>query len=844
MKYFFYKREVSWQRPDSPLAEAPARWDAFFGAIARRGFNGFVIYSVYHPFQFILDYRGFPGAAEGDAAGRRRTREQLNRVLSLAHRRGLTTFLQHYVGHFTSALGRRLGIGIEESAATRLAGFEHPVIRAYQRYCYREIFRQCPDLDGLYFNYESCGANADLVLDTAIREANRMRRKPVFLHRLWGFNVPRLMRRLVAGYRGPTLLSHKISDTKDTYFYPAADTRLREWQRHVPGAPALYEVGPCHNCAANLARTLWSDYDFVRDILDDAASKGCDGFSFHQVNDAAAADTVLGRLNALHLEAMTDFIRGVRKDRRQQVAALAAATGARGRNAGRLFRAITAASRPLILAHQQFCVDSACDGWLNPGRHSLTQEPFFYYPATELNDQTRLLWSSVRTDTSWLKKTERNNVTPPRYTQYILDYVNPSRPRALLTPSAVAAQIRRDCGTASAAIRSYQAGPGAVRRSEVEPYIRAHCASGLHVAHEILAATETYALYFAATRPMILRHIDRALEPLGRDRRLAAVKLPEKPKLWYAGMPAPAAIEKLRMLRRFVADGRFCFDAFRAFVKSHVEYNEIRRTARAFRLLRGPVLAAAGRQLRLSLRFADEAAARARRTPQEAACVAWRDYVRLELERLRPPEVECPSRGSSAAMRLYHDDCFRTGEDHLDDFLGFFALLDYGYPSDLRCSLSRGDAWLTVTLEERGMDPKERRARWREFAHSSDLTYVMRLHFDVGNRAREVRSYMVMPLGGRAYRAGFEIRGGRDILHRPLVLIEAGKRIESREWDDGYSLAFRIPLSELGVARTRGVWGFNITANPSIRRNRQYTWSAQYDAGCGNPCLFGKLRFT
>jgi len=194
-------------------------------------------------------------------------------------------------------------------------------------------------------------------------------------------------------------------------------------------------------------------------------------------------------------------------------------------------------------------------------------------------------------------------------------------------------------------------------------------------------------------------------------------------------------------------------------------------------------------------------------------------------------------------MRLYHDDCFRTGEDHLDDFLGFFTPLDYTYRADLRCSLRRDGDWLTVMLEEHGVDPQERRARWLQFVHASDLTYVMRLHFDVGNRAREVQSYMVMPIGGRAYRSGFSIQRDRDIINRPLIAVEAGKRIEYRELDDGYSLAFRIPLSELGVARPRGVWGFNITANPSIQRNRQYTWSAQYDSGAGNPYLFGKIRF-
>ncbi len=843
MRYLFYKREISFQRPDSPLAQPPERWDAFFAEIVRRGFNGFVIYSTYHPFQFILDYRGFPAAAEASPAGRRRTRERLNRVLALAHRRGLTTFLQHYVGHFTPALGRRLGLGLRESEATRLAGFEHPLIRNYLRYGYRAIFRQCPDLDGLYFNYESCGANAGLVLDTAIREANRMARHPVFLHRLWGFSVPRLMRRLVDAYRGLSLVSHKISDTKDTYFYPSADTRVREWKRHLPGAPFLFEVGPCHNCAANLARTLWSDYDFVRDLLDDAARKGCDGFSFHQVNDAVAADTPLGRLNVLHLEAMTDFIRGVRKTPRQQAAALAAATGSRGRNAARLYRAITAASRPVILAHQQFCLDSAFDGWLNPGRHSLTQEPFFYYPATELNDQTRLSWSSVRTDTSWLQKTERNNVTPPRYTQYILDYVNPRRPRALLPPPAIAAEIARCCNTAARALRGYRDAPGAVRRAEIEPYIRAHGASGLHAAHEIRAAIETYALYFAPSPAACLRHIERALGRLRRDRQAPAVRLPGNLKPWYAGMPARAAIEKLLRLRQFVAGGRFRPDAFRTFVRSRAEYNEIRRTARAFRLLRGPVLAAAARQLQASLRLADEAVGLARGTPQETPCAAWRDFVRLELDRMRPPETDCPRRGPSGALRLYHDDCFRTGEDHLDDFLGFFEPQDYTYRADLWFSVGQDGNGITVTLEERGVDPKARRARWREFARASDLTYVMRLYFDVGNDAREVQSYLVLPLGARAYRTGFSIEGERDLLHRPLAALDARGRTAYRERADGYSLAFRIPFAELGVGRARGAWGFNLTANPSIQRNRQYTWSAQYDSGCGNPYLFGKLGF-
>ena len=65
------------------------------------------------------------------------------------------------------------------------------------------------------------------------------------------------------------------------------------------------------------------------------------------------------------------------------------------------------------------------------------------------------------------------------------------------------------------------------------------------------------------------------------------------------------------------------------------------------------------------------------------------------------------------------------------------------------------------------------------------------------------------------------------------------------EMEEGYEMTVRLPWKLVGRKPKRGeVWGLNVTANPSVRRNRAFTLSPQYDAGPGNPLLFAKVTFA
>ena len=131
------------------LSYSDKTWETLCRQLVSHQFNGLVLYPGYHPFECILDYKGFPQAASQPAAHRTAVRKALNRGLAIAHRYGLKTFMQHYVNHFTQELADAYKI----ATTGRLSAVDHPVVERYCRYCYREIFKQVPDLDGLYFNF-------------------------------------------------------------------------------------------------------------------------------------------------------------------------------------------------------------------------------------------------------------------------------------------------------------------------------------------------------------------------------------------------------------------------------------------------------------------------------------------------------------------------------------------------------------------------------------------------------------------------------------------------------------------------------------------------------------------
>jgi len=132
-------------------------WIEYAKALVRNNFTGLVFYSGYHGFEAFLDYKEFPEAPSYSKEHRAKTLAGLKRAWGAARSMGLSTFLQHYVTHFTEGLVKKHKLPIQECEAehTRLAAFHHPVVDKYSRYIYRRTFELLPELSGFYLNFES-----------------------------------------------------------------------------------------------------------------------------------------------------------------------------------------------------------------------------------------------------------------------------------------------------------------------------------------------------------------------------------------------------------------------------------------------------------------------------------------------------------------------------------------------------------------------------------------------------------------------------------------------------------------------------------------------------------------
>ncbi|KKL55412.1 hypothetical protein LCGC14_2255660, partial [marine sediment metagenome] len=287
----FYKHELRFEtppggefRPGGSRA-APNYTDRFIDRlceeIAGRHFNALVLYSAYHPFEAFLDYRGFPNAAERPAAMRRRNLGALRRLLAAAKRNGLRTFLHHYVSHFPGRLARHLGLGV----GGRQAAYDHPRIDEYNRYVYRRTFELLGDLDGLFMNFESAPGAVAFIRRTLMAVAAEMKTKPALYFRLWGMPDVEGMTEMLDGYDGPKGLIHKGHETNDLYYYPVADDRVKVWKKAMPDVEFAFSIGPCHNCGTNISRKLWTDPDYVHQLLDSFRAKGADSVSFQSARE-------------------------------------------------------------------------------------------------------------------------------------------------------------------------------------------------------------------------------------------------------------------------------------------------------------------------------------------------------------------------------------------------------------------------------------------------------------------------------------------------------------------------------------------------------------------------------
>ncbi len=846
-----YKHELVYS-PDSPRFVgnySDEAWHALCKGISGLGFNGLVFYGAYHPFEYILDYKDFPRAASKPAALRDTVRGALCRGLAIAHAYGLTTFMQHYVTHFTESLRDSCGL----KTAGRCALIDHPEVDRYVRYCYREIFRQLPDLDGLFYNFESCGPATDHLLRTALPELNAMKRRPIALFRLWTFPDIDEMRRLLKAYKGRKMVCHKISDTNDVYYLPVADSRVRDWKKLLGmDVEWLYEIGPCHNCGTNLCGQVWSDYQFVQDLLGDAVKKGADSIGFHTVNEFFAPrmdpqgkifpplEHTMARHNWLHLQAVADFSRGERKTPAQQARVLADRVGVPAGAGAALRKAILASSQLVLLTYQQFCYGSDVDGYLSRGRYSHIQEPFCFYPASEMNGQTtKPMWTAGRLG-GWIDKKLPSRVVPEGFVQYIIDFVNPDKPRASRNPQVIASMLARHIAASRRALASYARLAGKAAADQLAPHIHQNALLGDFVRHEISAAISLYRGYFARSKPAMRSAMAKGLAELQAADAVIGDKAAPRNKVMQRVLmldrrmdvtPEIAAVAKTLM---HLNNTEYPFEAFRLFVESRRLYNEMRRNILPIRLydpkmilkLAGP-LRAAVKPARQSCKLLAQAGPACRNLADNVQ--AWLVFLENEISRLEIPAISCSPTPPAAFTPLQHHHCFRRGESFAEDFLNFFEPCNYIRPAGLAFGVSHTASELVVTLREQG-DVAQRMAQWERLkADTGSCAFCMMVHMDVQGKGRAGQTLAVWPKG--------------ETVH--LGNAPKPKMRTKFEYDDTmWQTTVWIPFAELGVAGPRAgdIWGFNVTSNPFIAAHSSYTWAPQFDSP--NPKLYGRMRFV
>ncbi|MFB3892955.1 MAG: hypothetical protein ACE15C_13130 [Phycisphaerae bacterium] len=839
-------------------------WEGLCRQIVAHQFNGLVLYCAYHPFEYVLDYSGFPQAASRPEEERTAVREALNRGLAIAHKYGLKTFMQHYIGHFTQQLADAYKI----MTTGRLSAIDHPEIERYCRWCYREMFRQVPDLDGMYFNFESFPNAHEHILKTAIHEFNLMDRKPIIVFRLWGYADPEGMKKMMAAYQGRTMVSHKVSDTNDVYYLPVADSRATDWKKLVPELEWLYCVGPCHNCGTNLCDQLWGDYEYVQTLLADAQAKGADSIGFHTVNEFFSPDVKdasgvfskheleMARFNRMHLQAAADYFNGRSMTRAQRAEALAARVGAPSKAGAALLDVVESASQPVLLTYQQFCYGSNMDGYLNPGRWSLIQDPFYFYPACELNDQaSRLMWQMERTNCPWIDKTTDTKVCPDGVLQHIIDYVDPSKPRTTRNPKKLADLIEANIAKSLKALVLYRRLAGTKAADALRPYVEANAAEGRFVRRQILAAIQLYSIYFARTKAGIVKAVKAGLAELEKAQAIVAdtaspIYKTIKRVLMLDRLDMSPEINEARQLLALVEKTDFPMAAYREYLESRRQYNEIRRLVRPLRRVNDKVMAVVRQQMQAAIEKARASLAamgdpqavperhyfhardKAQAGPPKYEALgenvrAWLAFVENELARTTPPEATVTTQ-PSRWFSLQHDDCFREGFEFVEDFTAFFKPTNLLLPAGLSFQVWRTEKELAVRLREDGVSVAQRKARWEKFKYEGSNAYVMQVHLDVDDKGKRDDTYIVWPMG-------VSVSAG----HRPNAQARTEFTCDAVSWE----MTVYLPFELLGRAPAAGdVWRLNVTSNPAVTRNTAYTWAPQYDAG-GNPLLYGRIRF-
>ena len=490
----------------------------------------------------------------------------------------------------------------------------------------------------------------------------------------------------------------------------------------------------------------------------------------------------------------------------------------------------------MLLAYQQFCFGSDYDGFLNRGRYSHIQEPFYYCPCTWINNQASSLMWQILPNVCWIRKRLDTKVTPDNWTQPILDFVDPSKRKATRSPLEIARLLRTNIGRSNRALAAYRKVAGKEAADRLAPYLRQSNLFGKYVEREIRAAIHLYSIYFAKSRPAILAALRKglaelsAIAPLVADRTGVDFKTIKRASL-LRNLNPDIEIETAKEMLQLMEGNAVSMPVFRAWLDSRRLYNEIRRVVRpnrrhvpAVRRHIDACLAAAVARAEECLRLLNRPAD----TNYAANVRLWLEFLQDEQTRTRPPVATCHGKPMDDWHALHHDHCFRAGEDFLDDFAGFFKPFDYVHPARQAFRIWHTAREIVVTFREEDVDVAQRQATWAKYRSSGDNSYVTRMFFDVEGKGRSSAFFIIWPLG--------ECVSQGD---KPSVPVPTEFSCTESSWQ----VTARFSYARLGRKPRQGeVWGLNVTANPAVVSVQARIWASQYDSN--DPLLYGKIRFA
>jgi hypothetical protein len=866
----FFKKEISYENYEGKLSHgnfttigefSDEYLESVMQEIVKRGFNAFLIYSGYHPFEFFLDYKGFESAASKSTQKvREKNFSGFQKLLAKAKKYGLKTFLHHYVSHFPQALSDHLKLGLSEKKG-RLSAFDHPEIDRYNRYIYTRTLETLPELDGFFFNFESIGNAVPFMKRTVYKALHDAKKKPTLFFRLWGVSDIEGMTELLNAYDGPKGLMHKSHETNDVYYYPSSDDHVRVWKKALPHVEFSQSMGPCHNCATNLTSKVWTDPEYIEKLMKSMLSKGVDSVSFQSAKDVLSCEyddnrfdgeevINYSKVNYGHLEAFCD-VAWQKKTTEQTWVNRYAEWNQVSPAVAKNIKIATVESGHIIMKQLwQFCYGSAQEGYLFPARNSYYQEPFFYPPMSFMNRigeiPHNIAWRS------WVVRTKKIKVLPDD-TEAIIDFVNPANKKHPTNhPAKIASDIKKHGAIAQKALMQYQKSLGKKADSYFVKKISENIMFGERTWREIHIGIELYSCYFAKTKNAFFKHIQNAIKLLHDTVKTVDLKIADTFNNTTASgpfIPDKDALEIAKILPYIKTD--FPFQALQHYMTSHVHYNEIRRMCRPYVSVR-KVMAARNRDLLIKAKLEAEKALTYLCDDQKYLVFhqnvsAWLKYVNSEITDLVPPAMHCNLNDKLGAdegfHEMRHDQNYRWGEKCWEDFLSFFQYQNFFRDDKLDCRATYSKDGLIISMREHGTNFKEREEMWNKNKGGVNQTGFMQIFLDVGNSGNKVEHYTLYFKGEGGSQSSFEEKpNGFLDGTKSSILTDVTSNFTHN--DTTWRIDVKIPWSKLGRKPKPGeIWRLNVFSNPSVKRNRRVIWCQGYEMR-NDVARLGVISFT